>query len=179
MEETTPVAAGSNKKMLYIGLGVLALIILGAIFMGAGRRSSPGSAYLPGPAGVDTDRNMDGSVTYSNTEGSVTVGGGSMPENWPSDAPVAYAGAQIMYSGTTNPQTGEAGSAVVYQTNASVQSVTEYYSSRLKAEGWTIEASADMAGMRVITAKKDTRTFGAYIADGGNGMTSVTAGIEL
>lgn len=175
MDETTQMQpASSSKKWLYIGLAVLVLIILGFMFMG---RGGPGSAYFV--PGADVDRNLDGSTTYTTEDGSVTVGGGaSMPDNWPSDAPAAYSGAQILYSGSTNPTTGAAGSAVAYTTTASVQSVVEYYNSRLKAEGWTITASADAGGMKVITATKDTRTFGAYIGSDGT-TTSVTAGIEL
>ena len=178
MDETTqPVAAASSsKKWLYIGLSVFALIIIGFMFTGGGPL---GSAYFAGP-GVDVDRNIDGTATYSNDEGSVTVGSGaSMPSNWPSDAPTAYTGATILYSGSTNPTTGESGSAVAYNTTASLQSVMEYYSARLRAEGWTVEANTQMAGMNVITAKKDTRVFGAYVADAGNGVVNVTAGVQF
>lgn len=178
MEETSPVAAASNKKWLYIIGGVIVLLLIGAAVTGAfGRGSGLGAAYFA--PGTDVDRNMDGSTTYSTDEGSVTVGSNTMPSNWPSDAPTAYTGATIVYSGSTNPTTGEAGSAVVYNVKASVTSVVEYYESRLKAEGWAITASAETAGMRVITATKDTRTFGAYIGADGQGNTSVTAGIEL
>jgi hypothetical protein len=181
MEESTPVAAQSNKKVLYIIIGVLALLLVGAVVTGAfGRGTGLGSAYFA--PGVDVDQNLDGSTTYTSEDGSgsVTVGSGaSMPSNWPSDAPTAYSGATIAYSGTTNPSTGESGSAVVYTTSASAASVVEYYDSRLKAEGWTIEASVDMGGTRVITAKKDTRTIGVYVQDAGNGITNVTAGVQL
>jgi len=178
MEETSPAAQAPSKKWLYIIGGIIVLIALAAFFGGLGRGTGLGSTYFA--PGVDVDRNMDGSVTYESDEGSVTVGqGASMPDNWPSDAPTAYSGAQILYSGSTNPTTGESGSAVAYTVKASVDSVVEYHNSRLKAEGWTITASADAGGMRVITATKDTRTFGAYIGSDGQGNTSVTAGIEL
>jgi hypothetical protein len=173
---TPPDAPASNKKWLYIGGGVVILIILAALFGGFGGRGF-GPAYVA--PGTDVDRNMDGSTTYSTNEGSVTVGGNSMPANWPSDAPPAYSGATIVYSGTSNPQTGEAGSAVVYTTTASADTVVAYYESRLKAEGWTVDATGAAAGMRVITATKDTRTFGVYIGSDSNGTTSVTAGVQL
>lgn len=178
MEETTAVQpAASSKKWLWIGLGIVILVVLVFIFGGA-RGTGFGSAYFA--PGLDVDRNIDGSTTYTNEEGSVTVGtGGNMPDNWPSDAPEAYTNANILYSGSTNPATGAAGSAVAYTVTASVDSVVEYYRSRLTAEGWTITATADAAGMKVITATKDTRTFGAYIGSDGQGNTSVTAGIEL
>lgn len=177
MEETSP-GVQSNKKVLYIVIGALVVLLIGAALVGAfGRGTGLGAAYFA--PGTDIDRNMDGSTTYSTNEGSVTVGSNTMPENWPGDAPTAYTGATIVYSGSTNPTTGAAGSAVVYNVKASAQSVVEYYESRLKAEGWTVTASAETAGMRVITATKDTRVFGAYIGADGQGNTSVTAGIEL
>jgi hypothetical protein len=177
MEEISPVVQ-SNKKVLYIVIGALVVLLIGGAVVGIfGRSTGLGAAYFT--PGTDVDRNIDGSTTYSTEEGSVTVGGNSMPSNWPSDAPTAYTDATIVYSGATNPTTGQNGSAVVYTVKASTASVIEYYESRLKAEGWAITASADAAGMRVITATKDTRTFGVYIGSDGQGTTSVTAGIEL
>ena len=175
MDETTTVqpSGGSGQKVLWIVLGVVVLlIVLGSIVA-----RSVGFMAMKS-AGVDVDRKGNGSVTYSNNDASVTVGAGAnMPANWPSDAPPAYAGATIMYSGTSNPQTGKAGSAVMYNTSASMQSVAEYYTTRLKAEGWTIEGTANMGGTQVISAKKDTRTIGISITDAGDGTVSVTAGV--
>lgn len=181
MDETTPAPAleGSSRKWLWIGLGILAVLILGAFFSGSVSRSiGLGAASVA--TGVDVDQNMDGSTTYTNEQGSVTVGtGASMPANWPSDAPTAYDNATIVYSGTTNPQTGEAGSAVAYTVSASAASVVEYYESRLRAEGWTITASAEAGGARVISATKDTRVMGVYVMTDAQGNTSVTAGMQL
>lgn len=175
MEETTQTPAASSKKWLWIGLGILVLVGVALIgFRGTGL----GTAYFT--PGVDVDRNMDGTVTYETEQGDVTVGSGaSMPANWPSDAPPAYSGATIVYSGSTNPTTGESGSVVSYTTSASVERVVEYYESRLSAEGWTISATAEVAGMRIISAEKDTRTLGIQIATDGQGTTSVTAGVQL
>jgi|GEM_PF-1091184 len=181
MDETTTAApaAGSSKKWLWIGLGVILLIIIGGMIMGPGRGTGFGSGYLA-PAGVDVDRNMDGSTTYESDTGTVTVGAsGSMPANWPSDAPEAYSGANIVYSGTSNPTTGETGSAVSYTVSASAESVIEYYRSRLTAEGWTITTTTAVSGMQVIAAEKDTRVIGVYVTSDGQGNTAVTAGVEL
>ncbi len=158
MEETTgaeQMSGGGKNKLWYIIGGVVILIILGALVS-----RSIGFMCMRA-AGVDVDRNMDGTMTYETNEGSVTVGqGASMPDNWPSDAPAAYSGAKISYSGTTNPQTGQSGSVVMYTTTASAQSVGEYYTSRLKSEGWNIEGTANMGRTQVSSAKKDTRTIG-------------------
>jgi hypothetical protein len=156
---------------MYIIGGVTVLLIAGWYFMGG---SMAGNM-----AGVDTDRNLDGSTTYTSEEGSVTVGGNSMPANWPSDAPQNFAGATITFSGTSNPQTGQVGSAVSYTVRASAQAVADYYKSELESKGWTVAATANMGAASAISATKDTRTFGAYIADTGDGSVAVTAGLEL
>jgi hypothetical protein len=43
--------------------------------------------------------------------------------------------------------------------------VIDYYTKGLNASGWKIDASAELAGYWVITAKKDTRSFFAYISE--------------
>ena len=162
-----------SNKLIYIIGGVVVLLLVWWLFTG-------GMASLAGaPAGVDADRNVDGSTTYTSDEGSVTVGTQSMPSNWPSDAPDNYAGASITFSGTSNPQTGQIGSALSYTVRAPASAVADYYKQQLGSKGWTIQTTANAGGAMVVSATKDTRTFGAYIADTGGGMTTVTAGIEL
>jgi hypothetical protein len=62
---------------------------------------------------------------------------------------------------------------------ASAQAVADYYKQELQNNGWKIEGTASVGGATVVSASKDTRTFGAYIADTGDGNVAVTAGIEL
>lgn len=152
-------------------IGGIAILLIGGWFLTRGT----------GPmTGTDVDRNADGSTTYTNNEGTVTVGTtASMPANWPADAPDNVAGASIVFSGSSNPQTGAPGSAVSYTAQASVQSVVDHYRAALAAGGWTVNATANAGGTTVISATKDTRTFGAYIADTGDGSVTVTAGIEM
>lgn len=154
--------------MWYIIGGIVILLLLGWLV----------TRGLGGVAGGSL--NADGSTTYTNNDGSVTVGtSASMPANWPSDAPANYTGAAIVYSGTSNPQTGTSGSAVSYTVNASVQSVADYYKQQLTSAGWTIHGTTNVAGATVVSATKDTRTVGAYIAETGDGNVSVTVGIEM
>lgn len=168
-----PGHTGSSNKMWYIIGAIVVLLLLGWL-------ATRGAGFLTmRAAGVNVAPNADGSATYSTGDGTVTVGGGSMPDNWPSDAPANYAGASIQYSGSSNPQTGKAGSAIVYNVNASAQAVVDYYKSELAKNGWTVEATANTGAATVLSATKDTRTFGVYIVDAGGGSVSVTAGIEL
>ena len=170
-EITQPSSSAGNNKIWYIVGGVVVLLLLGW-FLTRGL----GSASM---AGVDVDRNMDGSATYTNEDGTVTVGSNAMPDNWPSDAPQNFAGAAITFSGASNPQTGTAGSGVSYTAKASVQSVADYYKSQLQTNGWTLEGTANVGGATVLSAKKDTRNLGIYIADVGDGTVSVTAAVEM
>ena len=171
--DTPPSTSGSSNKMWYIIGGIVIILLLGWF-------ATRGAGFLAmRAAGVNATPNADGSATYSSSEGSVTVGGGSMPDNWPGDAPANYTGASIQYSGSSNPQTGQAGSAVVYNVNASAQAVIDYYKSELAKSGWTIEATANTGGATVLSAKKDTRTFGVYIVSTGTGAVSVTVGIGM
>ena len=163
----TPAVGGSNKT-LYVVIAVIVLALVGWMLM----RNKTNSE------GVDIDRNADGSTTHSNEEGSATVGGTSLPSNWPSDVP-AYAGAVITYSGTSNPSTGEAGAAVMFTTKDSTATVATFYKEQLVATGWTISAEANANGMTTLAATKDTRNFGMYIAPVTAGAdTTVTIGIS-
>lgn len=129
-------------------------------------------------AGVNTTKNMDGSQTFSNDQGSVTMGSNSLPDNWPSDAP-KYPNASIQYSGSSNPQTGSAGIALMFTTTDSAQNVVNFYKKELPANGWKIEQTATMGQSTVISATKIQQTFGVNIVDSGNGQVTVTVGIEL
>ncbi|HEY4522581.1 MAG TPA: hypothetical protein VJH91_03040 [Candidatus Paceibacterota bacterium] len=172
-ETQTPSTSGSNKMWYIIG-AIVVVLLLGWLVT----RDMGGIAGTM--AGVDTDRNMDGSTTYTDDQGnSATVGGGSMPENWPTDAPANFAGASIQYSGTSNPQTGEAGSAIVYTVSASSQAVADHYRAQLQSNGWKLENTANVGGATVLSASKGDRNMGIYITDAGEGKVSVTAGIEL
>ncbi|HEY9584101.1 MAG TPA: hypothetical protein VJI33_00765 [Candidatus Paceibacterota bacterium] len=170
-QENQPVQAEDNKgskKGLYVIVGIVILVlIVWAV------KSSMRSV-----TGVDIDRNFDGSATYSNEQGSVTVGSNKLPDNWPADAP-KYGNATIQYSGSSNPQTGAEGSSVMFFTSDSAQKVTDFYKKELASNGWTIEQTVNAGPSTILSAKKDQRTFGVYITDAGDGQVSVTIGIEI
>lgn len=173
---------GSNKKFLWIILGIVIVLLL-VVFLGGSRGGSFnfGSPYFPGP-GATVEQNNDGSATYTaeyeGTTAVVDVNGNTMPENWPEDAPPAYTGATITTSSGIA-QTGDAtASTVTYTTTASLESVVEYYTSHLKAEKWTIENSTNVQGNAAIAASKDTRRFSAFIGRVQN-VTQVVAGVEV
>ena len=176
--ESTPASGGGKSNTIWYVVGGVIILVLVAWF--AIRGVGIGAMKLAGAAnGVDVQTGVNGAMTYTGTQGSVTVGGGTMPSNWPSDAPANFAGASISYSGTSNPQTGKAGSAVVYTVSASAQTVVDYYKTELQKAGWTIAGTANAGAATVLSATKDKRGLGVYIADAGSGMVSVTVGIEM
>jgi hypothetical protein len=151
--------------LILVGVVIVAGII---IYFGINSMGGlKGVAYQPGQ-------------TYSNNEGTVTTGGNSMPKTWPSDAPQNYAGATIVFSGDSNPQTGTAGAVVSYTVKGvSAKTIADYYQSQLTSKGWTISGNANLGSQTVVGGKKDTRTFAASIVDNGGGMVTVTAGLQL
>src|SRR3989344_2541681 len=126
-QEQQQQVGGKSKIGVYIVIGIVLLLIIGWLVKGVMFRSV---------TGVDVDRNLGGATTYSNEEGSVIVGGNKLPDNWPSDA-LTYKNATIQYSGSSNPQTGEAGAAVVFTTTDSVETVVRFYEKEPAGKGWT------------------------------------------
>lgn len=167
---------GSQKKLWYIISGVLVVIILGWLLSGVFARKGAERTFEQ-VTGGKVNYGADNTTTYTTDEGSVTVGGGSLPDNWPSDAP-QYPGAQIQYSGSSNPQTGEAGASIVFQVSATAQTVVEYYKRELLAKGWKIDTTATVGPATTLGATKGGKTFYVYIVDAGSGTVSVTAGIS-
>ena len=170
MDETNQ-GNGGLRKAFYGIVGVIAILVVLYFLRGVLGMNGEQS-------GIDVDRNSDGSATYSNDDGTVTVGGNTLPENWPSDAPT-YANATIQYSGSSNPQTGEKGLAVVLMTSDGAQKVVDFYKRELASKGWTVDQTATMGASTALSAQKDTRTFVIYVADAGNGQVSITASIAI
>lgn len=179
MDDSNQVGAGTNssgsKKWLYVVIGVVVVLaLLGFAVQNAGFMAMRA-------AGVNVVPNADGTGAYTVTtnEGTATVGGNKMPDNWPSDAPGNFVGATIQYSGSSNPQTGQTGAAVMYTASASVSAVVDFYKQELAAKGWSVEGTANMGVATVLSAKKGDRTFGVQITDAGNGMVQVVAGLGM
>ena len=178
-DNPTPQAAVGTgqtvKKLWYIIGGIIVLAILGWIFSGMFARNAAERALEQ--AGVDVDYNLDGSATYSGEEGTVTVGSTSYPDDWPADAP-KYPKGEVLFSGSSNPQTGAAGATVSFTTSDSVTAVVDYYKRELGSRGWQIEGTVNVAGATTLSASKDERTFGIW-AVAENGATQVTVSVEM
>ena len=165
---------GGKTLLVIAGIAIVA----GGIYMGIGKQGA-----------VSTTNDITNKTTASGTTGGAstylnfaTDNNGKMPENWPKDAPPAYSGALMMASFSKDVATGKLDPSVNYFIKASMTEVVDYYVNGLNANGWKIEANADSpAGYRVITAKKDTRSFFAFISikpDSKVG-TGVTSGVTF
>jgi hypothetical protein len=172
--QATTSAQGKSRKGLYVVIGIVVVIVIIVLVSRSSSRVMNGVNIN----GANVSQGLDGSATYSNSEGTVTVGTNKLPDNWPSDVP-AYSNATIQYSGSSNPQTGEKGSAVAFTTSDSAQKVADFYKKELASKGWTIEQNAAVGASTMLSAKKDTRTLGVYIVDAGNGQVAVTVGISM
>lgn len=180
---TPPVVTTALGAKGIIGI-VAALIIVGgggAIYMSmeSGKTNESKSDIAAGDTAIPNNAESDS--TYVDTQWNQAVGGtAGMPENWPKDAPPAYAGATLMSALSKNLATGKSDPSVIYFTDASRAEIIDYYVKNLNGNGWKIEANADSpAGYYVITAKKDTRSFAVFISVDPQGKTGVTSAVTF
>ena len=170
-----------GKKMI-LSVAIVTIVVGGAIYIGASRTETLPASESSAEEKTSKLAVGGGDSNDVNTQWNDAVGGTkSMPENWPKDAPRAYSGALLLVSVTKNLGTGKQDPSVNYFTDASPVEVTDYYVKGLDENGWKIEANADSpAGYRVITAKKDTRSFFAFISIVQvEGKTGVTSGVNF
>ena len=176
-----PPASGSKNKMWMI-LGVIILLLLAGwwafskLGRKAGEKAVEGAIEKAAGGKADVNYNNDGSVDIKTDEGSASTSG-QLPDNWPNDVPV-YTDSAITYSGSTNPQTGAAGAAIIFTNSASAKTILDYYKKELTAQGWTIDQSATSGGVSVLSAAKDQRKLGLAITENG-GLSQATLGIEM
>ncbi len=159
-QENQTQAGPKSKKWLYIVGGIILVLLVGKFALGGSGYSVNGTNVTPG---------SNGSATYSNSDGSVTVGTNKLPADWPSDAPT-YANAQIQSAVSSNSQHG---AAIVFITTDSIQTVIDFYKKALAANGWTVKQTVNTR-VGILTATKDKRNLSVLIADSGDGKVSIT-----
>lgn len=153
--------------------------MLGTVTLLAGCESSVENAMereLEEETGGDAevDLNEDGGMRIESEEGTFTTGN-KMPEDWPSDVPV-YAGAEVQYTATSNPVTGQAGTVLVLLSTDTQDEVVDFYKGALVGAGWVIEGSMKSGEMVVMGASKGNRQVSVMIA-GVEGGTNITLGV--
>lgn len=169
-----------GKKMILAIAGVS--IVVGGMYLEVRRQGASSIVSEGAPTNTSAGTTARSDSGYINKQYDLAVGGVvGMSENWPKDVPLAYAGAMIMSALSKNDGTGKSDPTITYFTSASEKEVIDYYVKGLTTNSWKIEANADSpAGYRVITAKKDTRSFFAFISIVQHeGKTGVTSGVTF
>ncbi len=157
-----------SKNRLYITIGIIILVLV-AIFMFSSKKT-----IAPG---VKVDEKLNGDVTYTSEDGSITVGN-SLPKNWPKDVP-NYPNAVIQYSGLVNEQDGENGVTVNFMTKDNAQSVATFYNKELQNAGWSLTQLSSMGEASVISGTKDNRSLGIFISRSDDGQTVAVVSVYL
>lgn len=162
-----------RSKMVIIGIGAVVLLVLGGLFINSliGRmRNIAGEKYAEkvietatgGQANVDL---QSGQVTVQTDQGTFSTNAG-LPADWPKDAPT-YPGSTITYSAATTPTDSGSGFSLMATTPDTVKQVVDYFNRELVSQGWTIEATQNIAGTSSLASVKSNRDFSiAVISDG-------------
>lgn len=180
-QPTSSSGSSGSKKALWIVIGVVIVLALAGWGVRAAMRGlsrTVADKAIEAASGGKVKVNSDnGQYTVTGNDGStVQWGTNKLPDGWPSDVSI-YSGATIRYSGSSNPTTGKAGAAVMFQTADSAQKVADFYKTDLAAKGWHVEGTYTGGTTTVMGASKDGRSLSIQIA-GSDSMTSVTIGVE-
>jgi len=112
-------------------------------------------------------------VTLPGGEGEVKVTtGGELPKEFPDDFPI-FKGAKL--TGTvTGEQEGQTGYFATWETDASMQEVTDFYKEALDKDPWkTAGVFTSGEGALISFTRADNEDFGGGVTVSGNGKTQV------
>jgi hypothetical protein len=168
-----------KKSWIIIGGIVVAVLValaaLQAVSGFAGRKMVETMMEKSSGDKADVNVNADGTVNVKTEDGEFTTGN-TMPKDWPNDAP-AYPGATVEYSASGTPTDGKAGSAIIMMSDDNVATITAYYETTLKTNGWTVSDTMESGTTTILSATKDTRTLSLMISEA-DGKTAVTLAVE-
>jgi hypothetical protein len=114
-------------------------------------------------------------VTLPGNGGNVKVTtGGELPSDFPNDFPI-FEGANL--TGTvTGEQEGQSGYFATWETDASMQDVTDFYKQALDKDPWKSSGVFTSGQGTVITfARADNENFGGGVTISGDGKTQIVA----
>ena len=134
--------------------GIVLLLAVGC-FLPACRKSTTFTGK-DGTQATVTKTGKGTEVTIHGKDGAkvqISEGGDlALPETFPKDIPI-YPGAKITANVTVND-----GAQVAFQTPDSAGKVVSFYTEKLKAGGFAIEATVNTKESSMVTGKKDNRT---------------------
>ena len=106
---------------------------------------------------LDADFN-DGSFTIDSEEGSVSIGGTEIPEDFPSDVPV-YANAEVVW---TSFSSGDETYWIDFESTDDYSTIKAYFDEEIEKEGWelydTSTYTSDGQETTLYSADRDNRT---------------------
>jgi hypothetical protein len=110
-------------------------------------------------------------ITLPGADGKVKVTtGGDLPKDFPEDFPI-FKGAKLTGS-VEGEQEGQTGYFVTWETDSSVEEVTDFYKEELDKDPWkTTGTFASAEGALISFARADNEDFGGGVTISGNGKT--------
>ena len=130
----------------------------------------------------DVDIDEDGSMQITGGEGeemNITSGkNATLPDEWPSSVPL-LPDATIEYAAAVRDGDGGVTLTVTYITDQAVSEVVGYYETELIDNGWTIEATMNVAGSLMISASNDNDEEVVLNVSESEGATTVIISTQL
>lgn len=158
------------RAPLLLTSSLLSLAILSACGQNTAERMMEKTIEKETGGQVNID-SKNGMMKVQTSEGNFEIGGSTLPEDWPSDAP-AYPGASIQYS-ASGLQAESAGQGVMLTTTDSLQTVIDFYTAEMKSNGWKIEGSMNAGTTSTIAGSKGDRVF-TVVVTSVDTQTSIT-----
>lgn len=168
----------TTKIRMTLGVLLLLLLIVGGcsiLYRKAGELVTRKAMerLSGGEITVDPD---EGTTTLKTSKGTLTTGGSHPPEHWPDDIPV-YAGSTIQFSGSDDGSEGGVGMALLLTSDDDPSTITAFYTTRLKASGWTLGNTMKAGGSTVLLMTKDTKAVSITVTSA-EGTTSIAIGVQ-
>jgi hypothetical protein len=140
-------------------------LLLGIALAGMGCGRSKTYTGADGEKVTVTKSGDNAEITFTGKDGekmqmTSSAKGGSLPKNFPKDAPI-YPGAAVTISSNAKD-----GMMVMLKTSDSLEKVKEFYEKALKEQGWDNENSVNMGQNMMLANKKDNRQLTVQIMSG-------------
>jgi cytoskeletal protein RodZ len=172
---------GKNKLLVILGVIVGVLIVLSLLvsifFKKIGEKAV--ELFLSQKTGGNVQIEDQGKkVSYTSDEGNFSAQeGGSLPDQFPSDFPI-YPGATIANSWSASGNETQ-GVSVVWDTDASIKDVSDFYNDKLSNGGWKVSGTFTNESSTTISFEKDSTNGFVGITKGENGKTTISVSLGV
>lgn len=172
---------GKKKLLIILGVVIGVLVVLSLLaslfFKKIGEKAI--ELFLSQKTGGNVQIEDQGKkVSYTSDEGSFSAQeGGSLPDQFPSDFPV-YPGATIANSWSASGNDTQ-GVSVVWETDASIKDVSDFYNEKLSTGGWKVSGTFANDSSTTISFEKDTTNGFVGITKGEDGKTAISVSLGV